>query len=90
MTNIEDLRTELLGTLKDLRNREAPMEPDRARAIAQVAGVLVDTARVEIDFIKATDAEGSGFIPMKPAEAEKPKLASPIAPGQDHRTHRLK
>lgn len=40
--HITELRQQLLDTLKDLRNREQPMEPDRARAIAQVAGVLVD------------------------------------------------
>lgn len=82
-TNIEQLREELLGTLKDLRNRENPMEPDRARAIAQVAGVLVDSARVEVEFIKATDGDDSPFI--------KPKQPAALpAPGRDNRVHRLR
>lgn len=89
MTNIEDVRAELLGTLKDLRNREAPMEPDRARAIAQVAGVLVDTARVEVEFIRATDGEGTGFIPDK-ATLPKPEKTPLLAPGEDHRRNRLR
>jgi hypothetical protein len=38
------------------------MEPDRARAIAQVAGVLVDSARVEVDYIRATGQDVSNFI----------------------------
>ena len=60
--HINTLRTELLATLGDLRNRHNPMEPDRARAIAQVASVLVDTARVEVDYIKATGQDNSDFI----------------------------
>ena len=34
--HINELRTELLATLRDLRNRHAPMEPDRARAVASL------------------------------------------------------
>lgn len=60
--HINTLREHLLGTLADLRNRQDPMEPDRARALAQVAGVLVDTARVEVDYIKATGQDVSNFI----------------------------
>jgi hypothetical protein len=52
--HINQLREQLLATLADLRNRENPMEPDRARAVAQVASVLVDTAKVEVDYLKAT------------------------------------
>lgn len=60
--HISELRTELLSTLRDLRNRTNPMEPDRARAVAQVAGVLVDSARVEVEYIKVTGQDTSNFI----------------------------
>ena len=75
MTNphITDLRQHLMDTLASLRNRANPMEPDRARAIAQVAGVLVDTARVEVDYIKATGADRSDFLEA-PAE-DPPAIA---------------
>ena len=39
--HINTLREHLMETLVSLRDRENPMEPDRARAVAQVAGVLV-------------------------------------------------
>lgn len=61
-TNINELREHLMGTLASLRDRDNPMEPDRARAVAQVASVLVDTARVEVDYIKATDRQESVFL----------------------------
>lgn len=60
--HITQLRQHLLDTLADLRNRDNPMEPDRARAVAQVASVLVDTARVEVDFMKVTDQNQSSFL----------------------------
>ena len=61
-THISDLREHLMQTHESLRNRSNPMEPDRARAIATVAGVLVDTARVEVDYIRATGQDTSNFI----------------------------
>lgn len=52
--HIDDVRMHLLATLSALRDTDHPMEPTRARAIAEVAGVLIDTARIEIEFAKAT------------------------------------
>lgn len=60
---IEDLRAHLFSTLSALRDSEKPMEVDRARAIADVAQVIVNSAKVEVDFIRATDAaQNTGFI----------------------------
>jgi len=40
------------------------MELDRARAIAEVAKVIVDSAKVEVAFLKVTGAERStDFLP---------------------------
>lgn len=75
-THISELRTELLATLRDLRNRVNPMEPDRARAVAQVAAVMVDTARVEVDYIKATGQETSNFIDGMKAPEHVAKLTT--------------
>jgi len=64
--HISALRQHLMDTLATLRDRENPMEPDRARAIAQVASVLVDTARVEVDYLKATHQDRSDFLEAPP------------------------
>lgn len=66
MSTMTELRAALMGTLADLRNRENPMDVDRAKAVAQVAGVLVETAKVEVDYIKATGGK-SDFI--EPSQA---------------------
>ena len=82
--HISELRTELMATLRDLRNRANPMEPYRARAIAQVAGVMVDTARVEVDYLKATGQDVSNFIDgMKAPDA--PPAISQTPTGTLHR-----
>lgn len=75
--HITQLREQLLATLSSLRDRENPMEPDRARAVAQVASVLVDTAKVEVDYIKATGAERSHFLEP---EARVPALTNGSTP----------
>lgn len=61
---IQDLRDHLFATLEVLQDTENPMDVDRAKAIADVANVIVSSAKVEVDFIKATGGEtsGSGFI----------------------------
>ncbi len=84
--HINTLREHLLGTLASLRDRENPMEPDRARAVAQVATVLVDSAKVEVEYIKATGQDVSNFIDgMKAPEAtaqieQEPKREAVTAP----------
>jgi hypothetical protein len=49
MSTITDLCEHLMQTLADPRDRENPMDVDRACAVAQVANVLVDSAKVEVD-----------------------------------------
>lgn len=71
---IEDLRDHLFGTLEALRDDEKPMEIDRAHAIAGVAQVIVNSAKVENDHIKLTGSRGSGFIQEQPAIPGQPRL----------------
>jgi hypothetical protein len=64
---IEDLRDHLFETLEALRDPERPMALDRARAICDVSQTIINSAKVEVDFINAVGkASGSGFIPEKP------------------------
>jgi len=61
---IDDLRNHLFETLEALKDDEKPMDLDRARAIAEVAKVIVDSAKVEVDFLKVTGAARStDFLP---------------------------
>ena len=77
--HIDGLRQSLMDTLADLRNREQPMEVDRARAIAEVATVLVATAKVECDYLRLTGQDRSNFLETPPDEPEVPRIDGPSA-----------
>lgn len=82
--HITQLRQELFGALQDLRaigRKEGPLDLDQvkgrvsiATAIKGVADTLVDTARVEVDYLKATGADCSDFL--EPV-ATHPRLLPP-------------
>lgn len=78
---IDDLRNHLFETLEALKDKENPMEIDRAKAIAQVAGVIVESAKVECQFVELTGAKGSGFIPTEQIEGPG-KTATPRLVGK--------
>ena len=63
---INDVRSILMETLRDLRKTGTEaMELDRAKTIVAVAGVLVDSAKVEVEAIKALGGVGgTGFVPV--------------------------
>lgn len=76
---IDDLRNHLFATLEDLRDKDTPMDVARAKAIANVAAAIVNSAKVENEYMKLTGAKGTGFIPekaieYKPGSPERPRL----------------
>lgn len=73
--NIEDLRDHLFAALDGLSDEKKPMEIERARAIADVARVIVDSAKAEIQLLNATGAKytRTQFIPL-PAPPSEPRL----------------
>jgi hypothetical protein len=82
---IEDLRGLLFDTLRDLRNKEKPMEIERAKAVAEVARELISTARVEVEHMKIAGGKGSGFIPIED-KSKAPAAGQPrLVQGRDTR-----
>lgn len=68
---LPDLRNHLFATIEGLLDETNPLDIDRARAVADVAGKVIDSAKVEVDFMRVIGAvRGSGFIP----EPESPAL----------------
>lgn len=65
---IEDLRDHLFEIIEMLK--EGDMELDKAKAIADIAQVIVNSAKVEVDFIKVVHGNGSGFIPLDKRKIE--------------------
>lgn len=68
---IEDLRNHLFETIERLKDDDEPMDLERAKTISGVAQTVINSAKVEVDYLKTTGAvSGSGFIPEEP---RKPK-----------------
>ena len=63
MNDISELRSHLFETLRGLKDKDAPMDIDRARAVSEVAKTLIETVKVEVDYLRITGGtEGTGFI----------------------------
>lgn len=61
---IEDLRNHLFATLEALQDKDQPMDLERAKTVADVAQVIINSAKVEVEFIKQCgEAKATGFIP---------------------------
>lgn len=60
------LRDELFATIRALRDPENPMECERARAISELAKVVTETAKVEVEYMRVTETiTGTGFFEQK-------------------------
>jgi len=61
---IDDLRKHLFDTLAALKDKTQPMDLDRAKAVADIGRVIVDSAKVEVQFLQVTGAlKSTGFLP---------------------------
>ena len=77
---IEDLRNHLFATIEALQDEDSPMDLNRAKTISNVAQTLINSAKVEVDFLKITGGvEGSGFIPYEPRKPLPDKRLKAIA-----------
>lgn len=75
---IDDLRSHLFETLQALKRDKDPMEINRAQAIANVANAIIESAKVEVAFLKTTGAlKSTDFLPSED-EAARPRLPSAI------------
>jgi hypothetical protein len=61
---ITDLRNHLFETLEGLLDKQEPLDIDRAKAVADVAQVIVNSAKIEVEFLKVmgSNVEDTGFI----------------------------
>ena len=65
---IDDLRNHLFATLEALQDEKKPMDLERAKAIALVAQTVINSAKVECEFLNIVGGKGSGFIPHESIE----------------------
>lgn len=70
--NINDLFDTLFETLKGIQNKEEPLDIERALATKDVAQVIINAAKVEIDHMRVAGGIGSGFIPVLSVDRSQP------------------
>ena len=60
---IQDLRDHLFETIELLKDSESNhMTIEKAKAIAGISQVIINTAKLEIDFIKAVDKMDGHYV----------------------------
>lgn len=86
--SISDLYNALFDTLEQVKSGD--MDLERAKVVTEVGQTIINTAKVEIDYIKATDADfQSGFLSATQVSGNQPQItigATPVVT----RVHRLK
>jgi hypothetical protein len=61
MSKIDDVRGHLMKALEGLSS--GTMDIERAKAIAEVSQTLINSAKVEVDYLKVTGQQnGTGFL----------------------------
>lgn len=66
MNDITDLRSELFATMRALRDKDNPIDVAKAKAVADIAGRIIDSVKAETEYVRAFGVRGSlpasGFI----------------------------
>lgn len=65
--DITELREIMFATLRGLK--DGSIDADQAKAISDTAQVLINSAKVEVEYIKHSGGRGTGFIEAPSAPA---------------------
>lgn len=83
--HIDSVRMHLLDQMQALRSANTPeklkAEVDRAKAISELAQVAVNTAKVEVDCLVATEQTSAPFLEAPPDEPYR--IPPPAVEGDD-------
>lgn len=90
MSDINQLRRSIFETIQGLK--DGTVDVEKARVIGELSQVVINSAKVEVDYIRAN---GGGDAAFFPANDSVPRLTSPTKTGvkevKGHVTvHRLK
>ena len=88
---VTDLRADMAATIKALREGDEKMTVEKAKAISDLGQTMINSAKVEVDMIRAVGrnyAAPTGFIALEAAQmgdangagGQKPALEGPSRP----------
>lgn len=73
--SLTDLREALFATLDGVRN--GTLDLDKARTINELGKTLIDSAKVEVDYLRVTNGDASEFLQVEAAPAPPPSTSWP-------------
>lgn len=59
---VNDLRDHLFAALEALKDKDNPMDVERARAVSDIAQTIINSAKIEIDYLRVNGGGESEFI----------------------------
>ncbi len=75
---LKDLRDHLFETIEALKDQDEPMEVERAEAISDVAQTIINSAKVELQFLELTGQESqSDFLSPVEPDRQLPAASKP-------------
>jgi hypothetical protein len=88
-STIQDLRETLFATLRGLNDGSIDIE--RAKAVGDISQTIINTGKLEVEFLRQTGRGGTGFVPQleEPAVSNERKTLTGVITntptGQVHR-----
>lgn len=71
---INDLRDHLFETIEMLKDGDKKMDLDKAKTIAEVAQVIVNSAKIEVDYLRVTGASESAAEFLNPIDRRSSEI----------------
>lgn len=90
MNDITALRKSLFETLAALQDKENPMDIERAKVVSEIGQVIINSAKVEVDFIKVAGGKGTGFVPEIETQSVPALPMDTTSPRPGVTVHRLR
>ena len=65
MSDIHTLRAHLFAEIQALREGKPGATVERAKAVSDIAQTIINTAKVELEFMRQTERNTTDFIPIQ-------------------------
>lgn len=80
---ITDLRNHLFETIEALKDPDSTMDVPRAKVIANLAQTIINSAKVELDYLELTgQGTASAFLALPAGAEPKPDQARKVNGGE--------
>ena len=80
---IEDLRAILFETLRGIKTGQVDIE--RAKAVCDISQTIINTGKLEVDYMRQTGQGGTGFVHALEGGATRTGMATRTDTGTVHR-----